>query len=307
MDKSCEYELKPPATYKEMIGILKSRGLTVENESRAIDILKRINYYRLTGYLLPYKINEEEYIHGTTFEQVVDLYDFDMRLRSLLLDIFEYVEISMRSKISYHLAHKYGSECYENPSNFSFRKITDHHNFVTKISEELDRSKELFVNHYKTKYGNRYPIWVAVEVLSFSSLSILYTNLKPEDKRIISREFGLKTARLLDSWLHSMCVLRNRCAHFSRIYNTKLTQQISLTFNAQELKIEPNSLYSIIFTLKYPVKEYSVLNPWIIELSSLIDHYRDVCDLSRMGFIEDWEKHLRSIPTDIHPDKSGIQ
>ncbi|TFE24721.1 Abi family protein [Cohnella luojiensis] len=110
MDKSYESELKPPATYKEMIDILRSRGLKVGNENRATDILKRINYYRLTGYLLPYKINEEKYIDGTVFEHVVELYDFDMRLRSLLLDIFEYVEVSMRSQISYHLAHKYGSE-----------------------------------------------------------------------------------------------------------------------------------------------------------------------------------------------------
>jgi abortive infection bacteriophage resistance protein len=300
MDNNCESELKPPATYKEMVDILKSRGLTFENENRAIGILKRINYYRLTGYLLHYKVNEEKYIDGTTFENVANLYDFDMRLRSLLLDIFEYVEISMRSRISYHLAHKYGPECYKDCFNFSFRKTTDYNNFVAKMREELVRSKELFVAHYQKKYGSRYPIWVAVEVLSFSSLSILYTNLKPEDKRIISKQYGLKTPKLLDSWLHSMCVLRNRCAHFSRIYNTKLSHQVSLTFNAQKLKIESNSLYGIIFTLKYLVQEYSILNPWIIELSSLIDRYKDVCDLSRMGFVKDWEEHLRSLPTDIH-------
>lgn len=294
-----EFELKPPATYEEMLTLLKSRGLTIGNESRAVEILQRVNYYRLTGYLLPYKINENKYIDGTTFEQVVDLYDFDMRLRSILLDVFEYVEISMRSRISYHLAHKYGAECYKDPSNFSFRSIDEYNNFRNKLNDELVRSKELFVTHYKTKYEGRYPIWLAIEVLSFSSLSILYTNLKPEDKRIISKQFGLKTAKLLDGWLHSMCVLRNRCAHFSRIYDTKLSQQVGLTFNAQILHVEPNSLYAIIFTLKYLVQEYSTWNPWIIELTSLLDRYSDVCDLNRMGFIEDWEKHLRSAPTDI--------
>jgi abortive infection bacteriophage resistance protein len=69
-------------------------------------ILKRINYYRLAGYLLPFKVSEEKYIDGITFEKIVSLYDFDMRLRSLLLNVFEYVEISMRTGISYHLAHK---------------------------------------------------------------------------------------------------------------------------------------------------------------------------------------------------------
>lgn len=146
LEKNSKLELKPPATYKEMIEILKSRGLTFRGESRAVQILKRINYYRLTGYLLLYKCDEEKYINGTSFEQVVDLYDFDIRLRSLLLDIFEYVEISMRSQISYHLAHKYGSECYKDPSNFSFRKTADYNNFIAKMNEELDRSKELFLH-----------------------------------------------------------------------------------------------------------------------------------------------------------------
>lgn len=302
MDINYQLELKPPVTYKDMLNILNSRGLIIENANNAIEILKRINYYRLTGYLLPFKVNEEKYIDGITFEKIVALYDFDMRLRSLLLNVFEYVEISMRSRISYHLAHKYGSECYKDSSNFSFRKIVDYNVFVAKINEELDRSKELFVAHYRTKYESRYPIWLAIETFSFASLSMLYTNLKPEDKRIISKQHGLKTPKLLDSWLHSMCVLRNRCAHFSRIYDTKLSQQVSLTFNAQNLRVEPNSLFSIIFIFKYLVKEYSTWNLWIIELSSLLDRYKDVCDLSRMGFIEDWEKHLRSLPTDILDD-----
>lgn len=302
MDLNYQFELKPPVTYKDMLDILRSRGLTIENENNATEILKRINYYRLTGYLLPFKVNEEKYADGITFENIVNLYDFDMRFRSLLLNVFEYVEINMRSRISYHLAHKYGPECYKDSSNFSFRKTVDYNAFVAKINAELDRSKELFVAHYRTKYESRYPIWLAIETFSFASLSILYTNLKPEDKRIISKQYGLKTTKLLDSWLHSMCVLRNRCAHFSRIYDTKLSQQVSLTFNAQNLRVEPNSLFSIIFTLKYLVKEYSTWNPWIIQLSSLLDQYRDVCDLSRMGFIEDWEKHLRTVPTDILAD-----
>lgn len=290
--------LKPPATYKHMVNILKSRGLIIKNESKAIRILKRISYYRLTGYLLPYKVSEEFYVEGTTFDQIVDLYHFDKRLRSLLLEILEYVEINMRSQISYHLAHKYGAECYKDASNFSFRTTYEYEKFTDKLDGELSRSKELFISHYNQRYDGRFPIWIAVEVLSFSSLSILYTNLKPQDKRIISKQNGLKTAKLLDSWLHGMCVLRNRCAHFSRIYNTKLSQRMALTFNAQELSIESNSLFGLIFILKYLVREYSIWNSWIIELDSLIERYKQVCDLSKMGFIQDWEKHLRSIPTD---------
>ncbi|GIQ70831.1 Abi family protein [Xylanibacillus composti] len=298
MDGNHETNLKPPATYTEMLDKFKDRGLIIQDEIKAVGILKRINYYRLTGYLLPYKLDENQYREGTTFENIVDLYHFDMRLRSLLLDIFEYVEISMRSLISYHLAHKYGVECYNEPVNFSFRKSIDYDKFISKLYEELDRSKEIFVSHHKHNYRQRYPIWVAVEVLSFSSLSILYTNMKPEDKRVICKQFGLKTNKLMDSWLHSLCILRNRCAHFSRIYDTKLTHQVALTFDAQKLKIKPNTLFGAIFTLKYLVQDQTTWSSWITELNSLLDHYNHVCELYRIGFPEDWENYLRSIPTD---------
>ncbi len=291
--------LKPPATYAEMISRLKSRGLIVHDEDKAIDLLKRISYYRLTGYLLAYKLNETQYKEGLTFENIVDLYHFDMRLRSLLLGILEYVEINMRSLLSYHLAHKYGAECYNDPGNFSFRNPSEYDKFTAKLFEELNRSKEVFVTHHKQNYYQKYPIWVAIEVLSFSSLSMLYTNLKPEDKRVISKQLGLKTNKLMDSWLYSLCVLRNRCAHFSRIYNTKLTHQVALTFNAKALDIRSNSIYGAVFIMKYLVQDKTIWNNWVTELNALFDRYAHICDIGRLGFYQDWEVHLRSVPTDI--------
>lgn len=41
--------------YEEQVEILKSRNLIIENEDRAISILQRVNYYRLSAYILTYK------------------------------------------------------------------------------------------------------------------------------------------------------------------------------------------------------------------------------------------------------------
>lgn len=112
-----------------MIVKLRSRGLIIQNEVAAIQTLKRVNYYRLSGDLLPYKVDEEKYSDGLSFEQLMELYEFDTRLRSHLLAIFEYIEISMRSRIAYHLAHKYGNECYNSAANFSFRSQDEYNNF----------------------------------------------------------------------------------------------------------------------------------------------------------------------------------
>lgn len=48
-----------------------------------MDILKRVNYYRFTGYALQFRENPfgSNYIEGTTFETVYHLYKVDEILR----------------------------------------------------------------------------------------------------------------------------------------------------------------------------------------------------------------------------------
>lgn len=48
--------LKPPKTYEEQLDILIKRGLIVEDEGFALDVLSKLNYYRFTAYLLPFKV-----------------------------------------------------------------------------------------------------------------------------------------------------------------------------------------------------------------------------------------------------------
>lgn len=63
-------EVKKPATYEEQLLKLKERGCIIENEDFAMDILKNVNYYRLSAYFIPFKKDEKSYFEGTTFENV---------------------------------------------------------------------------------------------------------------------------------------------------------------------------------------------------------------------------------------------
>ena len=45
-------EAKMFKTHAEQLAILKERELFIENDDEALSLLKRINYYRLTGYML---------------------------------------------------------------------------------------------------------------------------------------------------------------------------------------------------------------------------------------------------------------
>lgn len=112
--------VKPPKTYKEQVDIYKSRNLYIEDSEYAEKNLQRINYYRLSAYGLTLKdpINKNQYISNASFNKMLSLYEFDRKLRLLLLGALETVEIAFRTQISYEIAHKFGPLGYKDKENF---------------------------------------------------------------------------------------------------------------------------------------------------------------------------------------------
>ena len=105
---------KPPLTYAEQVELLISRGLLIPDKKRAERHLSNISYYRLSAYMRPYKqiANEvilDDFIPGTTWDRVYSLYVFDRKLRLLVFDAIERLEVAIRTQIIYQLSHKYGS------------------------------------------------------------------------------------------------------------------------------------------------------------------------------------------------------
>lgn len=112
--------LKPPMTYDEQIQHLQTNhGLTISDPGRAKEILKTVNYYRLSAYGIDLLDKRTDRYHdGTTLEQMYLLYLFDSRLRNIIGPVIEYIEVKFRSSIAYYLAIKYGAECYRDRSCF---------------------------------------------------------------------------------------------------------------------------------------------------------------------------------------------
>ena len=72
--------------------------------------LSVVGYYRLSGYLYAYRVLPEgsqvrldTFRESTTFDQVIALYDFDRRLKLLMLDALERIEIAVRFRVGYTL------------------------------------------------------------------------------------------------------------------------------------------------------------------------------------------------------------
>lgn len=136
---------------------------------------------------------------GSVFEDVIDLYNFDRHFRLLIFNAIERIEISLRTKLIYHLSLSHGAEWY--------------------LKQSLFRVKH-YLNH-----PNDYPeAWKGLEVVTLGTLSKLFDNLEIQlpEKSKIANEFGLSSTRDFSSWLRTITLIRNLIAHHSRLWNRAL-------------------------------------------------------------------------------------
>jgi abortive infection bacteriophage resistance protein len=199
---------KPALTIDEQLALLESRGMSVQDRSQARRTLGNVSYYRLSGYWYPFREIDgygqrlDSFRRGTTFEKVIDLYEFDRQLRIELLDAIERIEIAMRTGLTYAFAHHAGA--FGHTDAKWFRRGFDHASWIARIEDETDRSREKFVEHYRVKYDGfpRLPLWMATEVMSFGSLSHLFKNVVPPVRTDVATRIGVHHARELDARHH---------------------------------------------------------------------------------------------------------
>ncbi|HLR51622.1 MAG TPA: Abi family protein [Candidatus Avamphibacillus sp.] len=290
-NKYDENRIKKPTTLQEQVDIFRSRNLHIENEERAIEILSRINYYRFSAYTLTLKQNDY-FMDSTTFEDVYRLYEFDRKLRSLLVANLEVIEVAFRAQIALFHAHKYGATGYLETENFI--NPSYHEEMVKQLKREIHRSKEVFVYHHKNKYEGVFPVWVAIEVTSFSLLSKIYSNLKNRDKTIIAKNNYHIPHEYVKNWLYSLSTFRNICAHYGRIYNRRLPIQLKVDGNDRIKGVEGNSIFAAIFIMGKLMIDKVEWASFVTSLSVLIEEY-EVVDLERLGFPLVWEELLRAL------------
>lgn len=96
-------ELKKPLTFDEQIEKLECHGIIISDRKKAKAILKRVNYYRFTGYALQFRKDPagSDYREGTDFETVYHLYKVDEILRDTFRRYIEKAEVYYRTQIAY--------------------------------------------------------------------------------------------------------------------------------------------------------------------------------------------------------------
>ena len=235
---------------------------------------------------------------GSRFEDVLALYNFDRKLRLLLFDVLERIEIALRTKLIYHLSHEHGFWWFQNPDLFI--RTREHIKTLTSLEEELERSKEIFIKDHHKKYKDDFrfpPVHKSLAITSLGTLSKLYGNLKPlvKSKDIIAKEFGTVNHTFLPSWLQSFTQIRNLCAHHSRLWNKNLPGKPNLLPKPpfEWLKIVPTEkefhmIYIHICCMKYLLNAIEPDNNFTHRMEELLTQYPNV-DLNALGFKINWK------------------
>ena len=291
---------KPATTIQEQIEQLKQRGLIIEPQDNATHYLSHISYYRLAGYWWPMQDdkNNHHFKINSRFADVIALYNFDRELRLILFDIIEKIEISLRTKLIYHLSHEFDPWWFQNTA--IFQNVRELSQTLAVIDEEITRSKDIFIKEHLKKHkddGRFPPGWKTLELTSFGSLSKLYGNLKQtvKSKDTIAMDFGTVNHTYLPSWLQSISQIRNYCAHHSRLWNKNLPGRPKLLPkppNKWISNVPPENEFQMLYIhlccMKYLVNIVQPQNRFTMQLTTILNKYPNV-DPNALGLKPDWQ------------------
>lgn len=200
--------------------------MDIGDRDKATFLLQQVSYYRLSGYCYPFRefknsSRADTFFPGTRLRDVVDLYRFDSRLRTVTFAALTPIELAIRA----HLGHELGSLdplIHLNPNKLGVTvgtpKEKKYNSWRKRYDRELESSREDFVNHHKQKYGGNLPVWAATEIMDWGSLTYLYELSPRSVQNTISSQCDL-TSPQLRSWLKALNIVRNICAHHGRLFN----------------------------------------------------------------------------------------
>ena len=296
---------KPALTFSQQADLLISRGMTGDRQT-IINRLEAVSYYRLSGYWYPFRQSNPTDANGpldtfkpdTHFERVWNRYVFDRRLRLLVLDAIERIEIAVRTQLAYRHAQDHGPFAYANdPGSFPGLTGPQWIDFCAAIRRETGRSKETFIRHISKKYGdshNCFPVWIAVETATFGSVLTFFRGTSHKIKREIADRFGMP-AKVFESWLLSLNTVRNICAHHGRLWNREIGTAPMIPRKKdyptwhQPQAIDNNRVFAVLTICKWSLDRVAPQAHWADRLKDLLTEFPAI-PIESMGFFPEWQR-----------------
>ena len=336
MPNKVEYN-KPAKSIDELIDLLEKRGLYIGDKGKAKHFLSMVNYYRLSGYWFNYQrkasaetryptagLSEDQkedydntFIEKVSFDNIIDIYRFDTKLRSLCLDALEKIEIACGSALCEHMCTKYGGYWFieeehikdiiveRDKKDEDGKPVCDEKG--KKVKEKVkvwgidilrerfsklieDNRKTACIAHFNKKYNNSYPpYWIMNTLITFGLLSKIYASIKAEDKKEIADKFQIP-ASVLEDILISLSNIRNICAHYGRLWNRYIvTPPPDIKFNSKVFSHynitfhNAHNFFPVFYIVAFMLKIIAPESKWCILVNELIKRYKEKTTLIAGG------------------------
>lgn len=307
---------KQAESTEALVTRLADRGLDVGDKDRAARYVRQIGYYRLSGYLeffedQPRKqdqTREHSLRDGVHLDQVIAIYVFDRKLRLLITEALERVEVALRSEWSNalveHTKDPHAWLCsnhFRRSGRYSAQDRSDH--AISQLKSSC--SNNLAIQHYYNHYTDppHPPTWVMVEQLSFGELSHWFEGTRiPEVRRSVALKFNLGTPALASETFAALTYIRNLCAHHAQCWNKLMLKEPPLLdrlrddyvyFTDKSRVIKPDRhIYNYLVVLAFILNHLNPKSTWRARLVALVAE-RTPDQLKRMAFPADW--HQRNV------------
>ena len=273
--------------------------MLMDDEREVENYLLNIGYHRLSAYIYPfYKSPKSDLMlkEGTTFEQVLTLYRFDKKLRILLFNEIEKIEVAIRSVLANIGCQELDDRYWITKPEY-FANADRFNQTLAVIEKELASSKEDYIEDFRRNYVENYPpAWMITEVLSFGNLNYIYSNIT--NNRLMKRigdYFGLKP-QVFTSWLTVLANLHNMCCHHARVWNRDFMlnpTEPRKTSNAwiDTSRIDKKKIFYRLCIIRYFLISVSPNNNLNEKLLDLFVQFPSI-DIAAMGGYKEWQDSL---------------
>ncbi len=288
---------KPARSLDDQVDLLLQRGMVGDRE-RMRRRLNAVSYYRLSGYWFHRKRSDDTFEPGTHFDVTWEQYMFDRKLRLLLMDAIERIEVGLRTQFSYHHALAHGPFGYAtDPASLPKLSSERRTKLFEQLEKEADRSKERFVGHFRRKYGDTHshlPLWMATEVMSFGCVLSLWQASPKTVKNEVARAFDVSD-EVLRTWFWTLNEVRNICAHHGRLWNRDLGNKPTIPHAKRHphwhvpVPIPNHRVYAALTICAHCLARLAPSSTWQVRVRKLLDQYPSV-PIKNMGFPDEWLK-----------------
>lgn len=224
---------KQATEIEDQIALLRQRGMAIRSDHLARRWLETVGYYRLSAYWLPFEsapppghTRSKTFRDGTTFERIVELYTFDRKLRLLVTEAIEHVEIAVRARWTNRVVLAHGAHTYLQPELF---EPWTHARRLAALTDRVRESREVFVEHYKRKYDSPHmpPLWMVSELMTLGEVSKwVEATADVSIRSAFARDLGLPTQETMNGTLQLLTYVRNICAHHGRLWNRRTVKRL---------------------------------------------------------------------------------